>query len=391
MMATYTTDPIRVVDVDSHLTEPAGLWVDHAPAKFKDRVPRVIEDARGLPRWVIDGKDFGPIAYTAVAPDGNRIPGEALELPGRFEDIHPGSYDFRARLGWLDERGLYQQAIFPNITGFGGVQLFTEIADQELRTATVTIYNDAMAEIQRESGERLLPLALVPWWEDDGGASEIRRARTELGLRGITMCDSPHLFGFPTLDKPEWEPFWTACEELGIATAFHIGSGSFKDITWTEAGRGEHLAGQIPNSFLSNSWLICNLIFSGILLRYPKLKIFSAETGVGWLPFLLEAMDYQWHENVLPDVRREVWKEALPSELFRRNFYVSFWFEKFGPEHALDLVGEDNVMFETDFPHGTALTPRVTEEVAATLSALSPQVRRKVLRDNAARLYDLAD
>jgi predicted TIM-barrel fold metal-dependent hydrolase len=124
-------------------------------------------------------------------------------------------------------------------------------------------------------------------------------------------------------------------------------------------------------------------------LRHPRLKIFSAETGIGWVPFLLEAMDYQWHENLLPDVKRDVWKAALPSEIFRRNFYLSFWFEQWGPAHAIELLGQDNVMFETDFPHGTALTDRVTEQVVSTLASLAPEIRKKVLRENAVRLYDL--
>jgi predicted TIM-barrel fold metal-dependent hydrolase len=388
-VTTYTSDPIRLVDVDSHITEPPDLWSKHAPERLKDRLPQVVERGDKSPHWVIDGQDFGPIAYTAVAPDGSRIHGESEHFPGHFHDIHPGSYDLVARLEWLDQRGIDQQVIFPNIGGFSGVRFLTDIHDGELRTACVTVYNDAMAELQRSSNNRLFPLAMVPWWEEDGGVTEIRRARTDLGLRGITMCDSPDLYGFPTLNKPEWEGFWATCEELDLAVAFHIGSGNFKDLTWIERDRGEHLAAQIPNSFLNNSWVIANLLFSGVLHRRPGLKIFSAETGIGWLPFFMEALDYQWHENLLPEVRRDVWKHALPSEVFRRNFYVSFWFEQFGPAHAIDIVGEDNVMFETDFPHGTALTPRVTEQVAKTLTALDPDVRRKVLRDNAARLFDL--
>src|SRR5262249_46454516 len=153
---------------------------------------------------------------------------------------HRGAYDFKARLGWLDERGISQQVLFPNTTtSFGGVRLFTEIEDNELRTACVSIYNDGMAEIQRESGQTLLPLAVVPWWNLDETVKEIRRARSELGLRGITMPDNPHNFGLPSLDKPEWEPFWSACEDLGVAIAFHIGSGSFAPQVWAQRGGGE--------------------------------------------------------------------------------------------------------------------------------------------------------
>jgi uncharacterized protein len=388
-MASYTTDQVRVIDADSHITEPAGLWADHAPASLKDRLPRIVEDEEGRPRWVIDGKPFGPIAYTAVAPDGSRIAGETGEMSHRYEDVHKGAYDFKARLDWLDSRGIDQQVFFPNISGFGADRFFTEVADSELRTACVTVYNDAVAAVQHESGERLIALGLIPWWDVDEAVKEVRRVRTKLGINGITMCDAPQNYGFRSLEKPEWEPFWAECEDLELAVAFHIGSGSFKSQVWFPEGGGEWLATQSTNSFLSNSWIVSNLIYSGVLLKHPRLKIFSAESGVGWIPFLLEAMDYQWHENLLPEVKRDVWKNALPSEIFRRNFYVSFWFEQWGPAHTIDAIGEDNVMFETDFPHATGLTDRVTEQVANTLAALTPTARQKILHDNAARLYNL--
>jgi predicted TIM-barrel fold metal-dependent hydrolase len=220
----------------------------------------------------------------------------------------------------------------------------------------------------------------------DQAVAEIHRARTDLDLRGITMCDAPHLYGFPSLDDPAWDGFWSACEDQGVPVAFHIGSGSGGQFVWGQHG-GEEQATRTVNTFFSNSWVVTNLIFSGVLLKHPRLKIFSAETGIGWIPFLLDAMDYHWYENISDNVRREVWKDLTPTEIFRRNCYVSFWFEKFGPAHCIDVIGEDNVMFETDFPHGTTLTERVTEQVAQTLAALTPQVRQKVLHDNAAKLY----
>jgi predicted TIM-barrel fold metal-dependent hydrolase len=152
---------------------------------------------------------------------------------------------------------------------------------------------------------------------------------------------------------------------------------------------GELQATNTVNSFFGNTLIVSNLIYSGVLLRHPRLKIFSAESGVGWVPFLLEAMDYQWHENLTEDVRRDVWKAALPSEIFKRNFYVSLWFEQQNTVHALETL-EDNIMFETDFPHGTALTDRTTEEIASSLARLTPVVRQKILRDNAVRLFSLA-
>jgi predicted TIM-barrel fold metal-dependent hydrolase len=389
MTSPYTTDPIRIIDVDSHLTEPPGLWLDHAPASLKDRVPRIVEREDGRPQWSVDGKPFGPIGNTLVGPDETKITGERSSTNYRlFEELHKGAYDMEARLGWLDERGIHAQVLFPNISGFGAIRFATEIEDVDLRTACVTIYNDAAATIQRESSGRLMPLALVPWWDIDQTVAELRRIRSDLGLKGITMSDAPHKLGLPTLDSPEWAPFWSECEDLDLAIAFHIGSGSMGVNAWGQGG-GEAQATMTINSFFNNTWLITNLVYSGVLLRHPRLKIFSAETGIGWIPFLLEAMDYQWQENLRPEVRRDVWKGQKPTELFHRSVYVSFWFEEFGPTFGIDRIGEDNVMFETDFPHGTTLMPEMSEQVASTLANLTPEVRRKVLHDNAARLFDL--
>jgi predicted TIM-barrel fold metal-dependent hydrolase len=387
----FTSDPIGIIDADSHLTERAGLWVDHAPPKFRERVPRVVKNERGRPHWIVDDDiDLGKISYSPVAPDGSRIEGDAFETEFNFEDVHAGAYDTQARLAWMDERGISEQVLFPNtLAGFGAVRFYSMIKDVDLRTACITTYNDAAVAMQNESGGRLLPLAMMPWWDLDQAEKEVARAR-KLGLVGISMPDNPQDYGLPALHKPEWSRFWSACEDAETAVAFHIAGGSFSPEVWTEPGKGEHQATLTACSFMTNTWVVANLIFSGLLLEHPRLKVYSAETGIGWIPFLLEALDYQWHENITAEAKREVWKGVLPSDVFRRNIYVSFWFEEWGVAHALEAVGTDNVMFETDFPHGTALLDRSRDQVAATLAKLSPQVRRKVLRDNAARLFNLS-
>ena len=130
-------------------------------------------------------------------------------------------------------------------------------------------------------------------------------------------------------------------------------------------------------------------IFSGVLHRHPKLKVISVESGIGWIPFLLEALDYEFDEVVPIEEKRTLWGDLRPRDVFRRNCYVSFWFEKWGPLNTIAEIGEDNVMFETDFPHPTCLYPEVKEQVAKSLASLRPDVRRKVLHDTAARVYNL--
>jgi predicted TIM-barrel fold metal-dependent hydrolase len=135
-------------------------------------------------------------------------------------------------------------------------------------------------------------------------------------------------------------------------------------------------------SQMGNMVCLINLIFSGLLDRYPKIKFVSVESGVGWLPFMLESLDYQYDENGVDDLK------LRPSEYFRRQIYGSYWFEE-DPRHAVEKLGEDNLMFETDFPHATCLYPGVREKIAASVGGLEPRVQRKLLFENAARVYQL--
>jgi len=400
MATSYTTDPIKVIDVDSHYSPPPGFWEPHAPAKFKERVPRIGESSEGLPEWIVDGKPFDSIGFNMVRPDGTKVQGNMRALP-LFEEMHPGCYDSKARVAWLDEHCIFQQIMYPNTGGFSSQMFFTKIADDELRNVCIRTYNDAAAALQKESGGRLVPLSQIPWWDIDEAEKELERTVTELGLTaGPTMYSAPELHGLPSLNQPQWARFLSICEGLDVPLSFHIGvPGGGAQKPWVPAGvdaaaqlsvgRGVHLATYTTNSFFSNSWLISNLIFSGVPLRHPRLKIVSGETGISWLPFLLEAMDFQWHENIEAEDKRDFWKGMMPSEIYRRNFSGSFWFEKTALAEHIDFLGADTVMFETDFPHGTALTDRMTDDVAAKLARLTPEVRRKVLHDTAARVYNL--
>ena len=117
MATSYTIDPIQVIDVDSHYSPPPGFWEAHAPAAFKERVPRIGDDEQGMPQWLVDGQPFDSIGFNMVRPDGTKAPGNMRALPF-FEEMHAGSYDATARVAWLDEHGISQQIMYPNTGGF---------------------------------------------------------------------------------------------------------------------------------------------------------------------------------------------------------------------------------------------------------------------------------
>ena len=381
-----TVHGIPVIDIDSHYTEPADLWTSRAPKKYQQLVPRVVKDANGREHWVVaEDVDFGPLGFTVVRADGSKAYG-TMGL-ATFEEMDQAATDPVARLGLLDRLGLSQQIVYPNVVGFGSNR-FMEIKDVGLRNVCARVYNDAIIEFQDAGKGRLFPQAVVPYWDIDETVRELKRIK-DAGLTGITMVGGPERFGLPTLNESYWDPFWDNCQDMELPVNFHIGSlGGTEGLLWKGYGPERSLALQSIGLFLNNFKVIINLIFSGLVERYPRIDFVSVESGIGWIPFLLEAMDYQFEETV-PTEREHL--KMKPSEYFQRQIYASFWFEDFGPRAAISEIGEDSVMFETDFPHPTCLYPKAQEHITEVLTDLDDSIRRKVLHDTAKRVYHLPE
>jgi predicted TIM-barrel fold metal-dependent hydrolase len=380
-----------VVDADSHWSEPADLFTKRAPAHLKDRVPHheVIDGNR---MWVMDGVPIGMAGSGAViGRDGKKAPSEIGLHQWHVEDAHKGAYDPEARLQVLDDFGIDAQVIFPSTIGLGG-QGLGQIADQDLCRIAVEIYNDGMAEIQADSGNRLLPMPLMPAWDIDLAISEAKRV-AGLGVRGVNMTSDPQDLGAPDLADPAWDPFWSTCEENQLPVHFHIGA-SITGMTfygqyfWPSQTEGTKLAIGGSLLFIGNARVVTNLILAGIFDRHPDLRCVSVESGVGWIPFILETLDYEMYENAPDDLAK---LKKQPSEYFRSNLYATFWFERNGDklQQLVDAVGEDSILFETDFPHPTCLYPNPLETVAEKMATLTETARLKILGENARALYRL--
>jgi predicted TIM-barrel fold metal-dependent hydrolase len=395
---------LKVIDADTHLTEPHDLWLKRAPRALKDRVPQVKRWGDGV-AWVIDGdKSIGDKALSScsVTRDGSKADGIA-QMKMTIEEAHPAAYDVGARLEAMDQMGVWAQVVYPNLLGFGGQK--SVIVDPELRLACVQIYNDAMAELQADSGQRLFPMALLPWWDVKQAVAESERC-ARMGLRGININSDPHQSvdrdgrRLPDLGADYWAPLWEACGSLKMPVNFHIG-GSESSMDWVGQAPWPSLGslaaepaggGVDPHAasvgavmmFLDNARVLSNLIMTGMLDRYPDVQFVSVESGVGWIPFVLEGLDYQYSEFT-----RQGRLQRKPSEYFRSNFHACFWFEKRDIASTIRAVGLNNVMFETDFPHPTCLYPASLSEVVDALSDLSDVERGKVMSGNAAALYKI--
>jgi predicted TIM-barrel fold metal-dependent hydrolase len=390
---TAAKSTIKVIDADTHLTEPHDMWTKRAPAALRDRVPQV-KMLNGTRSWVIDGdKSIGTGAHpnSSVLKEGGKVRDLDKFLKLQFEDVHLGSSDVKERLKVMDEAGIYAQIVYPNILGFGG-QASAKV-DPALRLACVQIYNDAMAELQEESNQRLFPMALLPWWDVKEAVKETERC-ANMGLRGININSDPHTTRddngdlIPDLGTEHWFPLWEVCEGRNIPVNFHIGA-SETAIDWMGQQGWPSLPRDLRSGisgamiFFNNGKVVSNLIYSGILDRFKQLKFVSVESGIGWVPFLMEALDYQ-----LEEIAETKGFEKKPSEYFKSNFYACFWFEKKDISDMVRKVGIDNCLFETDYPHPTSLYP--IDNLESRLSSLPHEDRAKVLSLNAAKLYNIA-
>jgi len=356
-------------------------------------VPRRIRDENGRDTWYYNGDDvFARPAGAAsvIKKDGVK---ESfwdwnIEAGLQWDDVDPGAYDVGARLEMMNESGIWAQIVYPNAVGFGANKL-VKIEDRSLALLIAETYNTAMAEMQEESGQRLFPMALVPFWDLHALVKEVARVGGDLGLRGITMCSEPQAGGLPTLIDPYWDPLWEVCTEFGVVVNFHIGASEFGMEAYRKGaweGQDSHRRYVVGTALIEfhNARILANLLTSDLLDRWPQVKWVLVESGIGWIAYLLERLEYQ-----MLDSRKDGTVITSPTQQFRDHVYSCFWFEETGPSLLLERIGFDNVLFETDYPHPTCLYPTPVQHGIKVLEPWGPEVQRKVLSENATKLYRL--
>jgi predicted TIM-barrel fold metal-dependent hydrolase len=375
---------IPIVDADTHIAEVYDLWTSRAPAGLKSRVPQV-KEVDGELSWFIDGDiKMGPaFAVSAIRRDGSK--GYGAELTAwKFDEVFEAAYDVKARLAYMDSAGITAQIAYPNLLGFGNQKSMR--VDRELRYATTQIYNDAMAEFQAASGERILPQALMPWWSLDQTLAEAERCH-KMGLRGINTAANPQHHGLPVLSDPHWNPLWELCADKDMPVNFHIGGG-FETSEWFGTGGWNttdsvtRMAFGSSMMFFHNYQTLANILMSRMLERFPTLKIVSVESGVGWIPYLLECLEYHMQSEKIP-------YDTPLDEVFRRQIYSCCWFESRRLAETARMLGVDNILIQTDFPHPVCQYPNSIDFMVKAAADFTPEERQKVFGGNAGRVYKI--
>jgi predicted TIM-barrel fold metal-dependent hydrolase len=385
-------DEIRVIDTDTHLVEPPDLWTSRMSAKWGDLVPHVEwDEAAGEEAWFIGKQRVAAVGAAAMAGWPEYPP----DHPKTWKEADPATWDAELRLKKMDEYGIHAQVLYPNVALFNSA-LLVEADNVVLTLEYLRAYNDYQTEWSSADPDRLLPMTSLPFWDLDATLKEIERCSAN-GHRGIVFSQDPSAFGLPALTDRHWDPMWASAQEKGLPVNFHIASGDISLFTsggglTAEAGPRANYASMGVSFFMGNARTLASLICGGICHRFPELNFVSVESGVGWIPFAVDSLDWQWKNCGVALEHPEY--DLLPSEYFKRQIYGCFWFERDTALSAIEQLGDDNILYETDFPHPTSMSPGPAttaisprDYIQQTLGGLPETTQRKILHDNAARIY----
>lgn len=370
-----------IISADGHIDlcwMPPTLFTENAPARLKGRMPYVTDGPDG-PHWrtqtvasmgLLNGMGSGGRKY---------IPGQIgrsdkMAAQGLFDDGRKGIprvSDPELRLKDQDLDGVQAEVLY-GVLGVGA-----KMKDPEASNEVYRIYNAWLAEFQAKQPRRYAGLACVPNTDVPMAVAETFRA-AQLGLKGLCLPVHP---GMPELWHPDWEPLWAAAEECKLPVSFHT-IGSLAHLPKPGAPHYRTaFAVYITGFQLPAADFLSSMIYSGALERHPHLKIVLAESGIGWIPYMLERLDYEWEDQF-----KDLPVKMKPSEYWRRQMYATYQQDLVGLR-LVDVLGEDNLMWGSDFPHPDGVWPDSRQYLTEQLAHLPEATRRKITCDNAAKLY----
>ena len=374
----------QLISCDDHMDLvqlPADLWLTRLPAALRHRAPR-IEERDGQAVWICDGKVWGSWGGKPPAT-GNQRPVKPLynsfDRAGIYDQSERRPAVTELRLADMDRDGVQTQVIFGPI-----FQISTD--DPMLRVACYRVYNDWLLDFCKAAPDRLLGVPMLPE-TPDGATEELLRLAAKGGVKQVTLMIANIN---PKLDDRAWEKLWTALEETGIILSWHITV--FGD-------RDPRAAGKAASVFENTKFFMANflepfvdLFAWGILERHPKLKIVIAEGGTGWLPWLVQELDYRywrlWEAKDFWADKGGAELETKPSELFKRQIWATFQ-EDYAAMSLIPFFGEGHLLWASDYPHPDGVWPNSRKAIERQMKDLLPAMRRKLTHDNAAKLYGL--
>ena len=369
----------RLISSDSHVVEPPDLWQERIDPKFKDRAPYLAHE-EDTDQWYADGDmKFGFVGIGGQA--GQRFEDASrLSFGGRYEEMIPqGGYDPHAHVKDMDFDGVAAGVVYPT------QGLFTwGIPDSELLSAIFRGYNDWLADFCKPYPQRLKGLAMINVDDIREGVAELERC-AKMGLVGAMIPTGPLEHRY---DHPMYEPLWAAAQDLQMPLSLHAGCIRAKE------RMPEHLAIQMNFdrvTFVNTAEFhmrdsLAAIIFSGVLERYPKLRLGAVEQEVAWAPYFIRKMNDAYTDRVVGQTGYRFRGNALPGDFWRSNVFMSFQEDDLGIQ-LRHHVGVDNLLWGSDYPHGESTFPKSREIVDRILQDVPEDEKAKIAGENCAKLY----
>ncbi|PQD99651.1 amidohydrolase [Mycobacterium sp. EPG1] len=375
-------DWMKIISVDDHVIEHPQVWQDRLPERMRADGPQIIETAEGHHVWRYEGQLYPQIGLNAVA---GKPPSEYGMEPVRYDQMIPGCYDPVERVKDMDIDGVHAALSFPSFPGFGG-GVFHRAKDKDLALACVRAWNDFQVdEWCAAAPDRLIPLGILPTWDPQLAADEVDRL-AQRGTRAVSFPDSPVPLGLPSFHHPShWEVLWDAVERADMPICLHFGAGgyvpgfSFANPTPSDMAP---FAVAIATFSTNLMWTTADLVFSGMLQRHPNIKFMLSEGGIGWIPYILERLDYTWERHRW---YQNISRTDRPSDLFRKHIWGCFIDDVHGVG-ARDVIGVENILIEVDYPHSDSNWPNSRKRIAENLREVDDHDAHRIVELNAREL-----
>jgi predicted TIM-barrel fold metal-dependent hydrolase len=385
------------VSVDDHFIEPARLWQQRLPQRWRDIGPRVVRDGDSE-YWAYEDRQMVTTGLNATAGKKRE---EFSPEPITYEDMRPGCYEPAERVKDMDRGFVLASLLFPSFPRYCG-QVFKEAKDKDLALLCIQAWNDfVLEELAGAYPGRFIPMMLIPLWDPKLSAAEIERT-APLGGKSIAFSENPTKLGLPSIHTGHWDPVFRACDETGYVVSMHVGSSSSMAKPSSDM---PFLAALAYGAAANQAATMLDWLFSDNFVKFPHLKIALSEGSIGWIPYFLEraeqVIDKQRYWASRYDIsmhpshaRGEETKVESTFDIntdVRRRF-KDHVFGTFIEDHAgvklLDSIGEDNVMLECDYPHSDSTWPETINLARKWLGDLPDDVQYKITIGNAARVYN---
>lgn len=368
-----------LISSDSHVIEPSDLWTKRIDRHYRDRAPRLVNEG-DHDRWVADSHfQMGNLGIVGGAGVRFEQP-EALSIQASYAGLRRGGFDPDARMIDLDREGVRLEILHSTVTSHA-----YRIPDAGLVGAIFGAYNDWLAEFCASHPTRLKGLALLNVDDVEATVAELERC-AKLGMIGAMIPVS--LGAARSYGEPAFDRLWAAACALAMPLTLHVGTQRWSANTVSVE---QHTASvlNLINRDVEIRTTVADLILSGVVERFPALRLICSEYELSWVPHFLFRLDDYYDNRALGRHGHRFADNQRPSDLFRRNFYVSFQEDPYGLAY-LDAIGPQAVLWGSDYPHTESTFPR-SREILAGLLAQVPEARQKAITaDNTARLYGLS-